>query len=118
MFPASISDEDLLIATRKWIETLAAEQYEKAYEMTAHDPYYKWTPELIRQVIEGYGLPEPHPRGPFRVTVPSQARGQCHECDVERYDEFSASGAIGQIRFSEMAVFATRRKSQRPLIKD
>lgn len=98
-FPVSAGDEDLLAATGQWAEALAAGQYDKAYEMTAHDPYYRWTPALIRQVIEGYGLPEPHPRGPFQVTSPDHATGEPREYIVERYDEPSAAGAIGEVRF-------------------
>ena len=44
--------------------------YQNAYAYTEHDEYYQWTPELIREVIYGYGLPEPHPSGEiFKVTA-------------------------------------------------
>jgi len=34
----------------------------------------RWTPELLRAVIEGYGSPEPHPSGrTFHVTSPQNA---------------------------------------------
>ena len=49
-----------------------------AYELTAHDPHCGWSPDLIREVIAGYGLPEPAPDGiasrpsklPWRVSAP------------------------------------------------
>jgi hypothetical protein len=102
-FPVSASDTDLFAVVKQWAEVLAAEQYEQAYGMTAHIPYYRWTPDLIRQVIEGYGLPEPHPRGPFRVTPSAQASGDRYELVAERYEEpipSGAIGAIGEIRFN------------------
>jgi hypothetical protein len=98
--PASASVSDLIAVVMRWVEVLAAEQYEQAYGMTAHDSYHKWTPDLIRLVIEGYGLPEPHPRGPFRVTPRGQAMGDCYELVAERYQEPFPSGAIGEVRFN------------------
>uniref|UniRef100_UPI0035CAA33E hypothetical protein n=1 Tax=uncultured Hymenobacter sp. TaxID=170016 RepID=UPI0035CAA33E len=58
VLPIDVSDEDLLDAVRLWIHLLEAERYEEALEYTYQDPYYEWTPELIRDVIYGYGFPE------------------------------------------------------------
>lgn len=60
---AAASDQEMLGVARDWAHTLAAQDYERAYGMTAHDPYYAWSASLIRRVIEGYGLPESHPSG-------------------------------------------------------
>jgi hypothetical protein len=57
------SDEESLRFAEAWIDALAAGDYVGAFSLTEHDPYYQWTPELIRSVVEGYGLPEPHPSG-------------------------------------------------------
>ena len=48
---------DLENAIRSWLDLLAQEKYSEAYEFTLHDPYYQWTPKLLEQVINGYGLP-------------------------------------------------------------
>lgn len=40
-----------------WFDLLADKKYREAYEFTLHDPYYQWTPDLLEQVINGYGLP-------------------------------------------------------------
>jgi hypothetical protein len=73
---ADASDEELLAVACRWVDLLAEQDYAAAMELTAHDDYYGWTPDLIRSVIEGYGFPEPHPRGPFRVTPLAEARGR------------------------------------------
>jgi hypothetical protein len=72
---AEASDQELLSVADRWVDCLAAQDYSAAMALTAHDEYYGWTPDLIRGVIEGYGLPDPHPRGPFRSICRSTARG-------------------------------------------
>lgn len=69
------TDSEIFKFVENWIEALASESFSGAYDMVSHDPYYQWTPELIQRTIEGYGLPEPHPRGPFSVTSPGSAAG-------------------------------------------
>jgi hypothetical protein len=71
---ADASDQELLSVADRWVDCLAEQDYSAAMALTAHDEYYGWTPDLIRGVIEGYGLPDPHPRGPFRVTARADAR--------------------------------------------
>jgi len=51
------SDEEILCAVEAWIDDLARGDFGSAYARTDHDTYYQWSPELIRSVIEGYGLP-------------------------------------------------------------
>ena len=66
--PAIATDQDILRVVERWIDDLAEGRYDVAFERTAHDPYYEWTPDLMHAVVRGYGLPEPHRRGPFEVT--------------------------------------------------
>jgi len=73
---AEPTDDEIYAFVERWAELLAAEDFDAAYSMTHHDPYYGWSPGLIRKTIEGYGLPEPHPRGPFRVTPVGSASGK------------------------------------------
>ena len=47
---ASASDQEILGVARDWARALAAQDYERAHGMTAHDPYYGWSASLIRQV--------------------------------------------------------------------
>lgn len=69
------SDDELISAVETWVADLLLGDYSAALSRTEHDPYYGWTADLLRRVIEGYGLPEIHPRGPFRVTDPANASG-------------------------------------------
>ena len=40
-----------------WLDLLTKEDYSEAYNLTAHDSYYQWTPASIEDYINGYGLP-------------------------------------------------------------
>lgn len=80
------SDDEIYSFVDRWIATLAAGDYRMAFAMTDHDRYYGWSPELIQKSIEGYGLPESHPRGPFRVTSAASAKGSLHR-EVTRGDD-------------------------------
>ncbi len=40
-----------------WLDLLSKEDYNEAYNLTEHDPYYQWTPASIEDYINGYGLP-------------------------------------------------------------
>jgi hypothetical protein len=96
----SATDQEILTAARDWADALAAQDYERAYGMTAHDSHYAWSASLIRDVIEGYGLPERHPAGPFRVTPLEDAKGgprPRHE--VKRYDQAAPDGAVAEVWF-------------------
>lgn len=74
--PANATDKEILEVARKWAAVLARQDYDAAFAMTAHDPYFRWTPDLIKAVIQGYGLPEPRWDGKiFRVTPIESAVG-------------------------------------------
>lgn len=81
------NDEEILAVVEQWIDDLARGDYASAFARTQHDPYYRWTPELIAHVIHGYGLPEPHPSGVrFQVTPRAEAdgNGRPHYREVDR----------------------------------
>lgn len=59
LLPGDASDAAIIAAVDHWAALLEAEQYQAAFEATAHDPEMKWTPDLIRQVIAQYGDAEP-----------------------------------------------------------
>jgi hypothetical protein len=85
MLSINSTDEEILNHIEEWVSDLAAEDYVLAYKRTKHDPYYEWTPELIKKVINGYGLPEPHPSGEtFKVTPVKEAKGETPRQEVDR----------------------------------
>ena len=85
MFSDNVSDEEIIRHIETWIGKLADEDYVSAYNLVDHDPYYKWSPRLIEKVINGYGLPEPHPSGEvFKVTPISSALGEEPTREIER----------------------------------
>ncbi len=77
----NVSDIEAVI--HQWVQFLVEENYVAAFQYTVHDPYYKWTPELIASVIKGYGLPYEEPWLKFRVTAPHLAIGNCSNPNPE-----------------------------------
>ena len=74
--PVSANDDQILQLAREWAEALSREDYQAAYDITAHDPYYQWTPDLMRTVIQNYGSTEPLADGSIcRVTPIDTAHG-------------------------------------------
>lgn len=68
----------------RWIDDLARGDYAGALARTEQDSYYSWSPALLQAVIEGYGLPEPHPSGEsFTVTARAAASGSRSEYRVD-----------------------------------
>jgi len=97
---ASASDQEILAVARDWAHALAAQDYERAYAVTAHDPYYAWSASLIRQVVEGYGFPEKQPAGPFRVTPLGDAKGGPRpRHKVRRYEKKAPNNAVAEAWF-------------------
>jgi hypothetical protein len=85
--PSHPTDEEILGVVESWLDDLASDDYETAFSRTGHDPYYNWTPELMRAVVSGYGLPEPHHSGVvFAVTNRASARGKPFHREVQRED--------------------------------
>jgi hypothetical protein len=55
--PKQPSVSDVRDAVHHWMDLLASERYAEALDVVAHDPKLGWTPELLKDVINGYGLP-------------------------------------------------------------
>ena len=96
--PETPADKDILPLVERWVDALEKEHYDAAYSMTEHDPYDRWSPKLIRAVVEGYGLPEPHASGRmFRVTSRHSARGAGPRWEISR--ESASKGVLAQVRY-------------------
>jgi hypothetical protein len=94
----SATDDEIRDVVDRWVTLLAQEDYERAFALTRHDAYFGWTPKLIESVINGYGLPEPHPSGEvFRVTDPKTAKGGPVRAEVERED--GPEGCRGRVYY-------------------
>jgi len=85
MLSVNSTDSEIIEFIESWVGDLINENYESAYAKMEHDPYYGWSPDLIRNVIHGYGLPEPHPSGKvFKVTPISEATGDNPSRQIDR----------------------------------
>ena len=97
-FEGPPTDDEILAVVETWIDDLGREDYVSAYSRTEHDPYYAWTPNLIRTVIEGYGHTEPHPSGEvFKVTDRKSAAGKPFHREVERTEISDSS--LAEVRY-------------------
>ena len=84
-FRQNPSDEEILRFVERWIDDLAKDDYHAAYARTEHDPYFAWTPDLIRTVIQCYGSLEPRrDGGVFTVTARESALGGPPQRIVDR----------------------------------
>ena len=71
------SDEQILAVVREWVEALVRDDYDVAFEITAHDPYYDWSPESMRSVIQNYGSIVPMADGSlYHVTSLADTTGE------------------------------------------
>ena len=60
--PIDASDGEIKALVVEWHELLADGRYEEALGLfPASDEEGPWTPALLRQTIQGYGVPEPSP---------------------------------------------------------
>ncbi len=67
--PRNATDEQILDVIRAWVELLAQERYEDAFQMLRYHPAEHWSPALIRAVVTNYGFIEPRKDGAtFKVT--------------------------------------------------
>lgn len=89
--PIDVDDDRLLRAVGEWVDLLADDRYQDAYDFL----YHPWMPVLpkneinandIRNIVTNYGWDEPHPNGPFRVTRIETAppRAEPSESDIQR----------------------------------
>ena len=86
------SNEDLIRFVDEWAALMEAEDYTAAFNFTAHDPYMKWTPELIRQVIKSYDACLPNQK----ITVKGLPTDIEQRKEVTRWPSIR-NGSIGEI---------------------
>ncbi len=101
LLPFSPSDDDLLAVAHAWLARLAEGDYDAAFQLTAHDSYFGWTPDLIRRVIEGYGLPEPTRDGVVHRVSTRPGHDQARHQAVDRWPARAAEGgatSLGEVR--------------------
>ena len=101
LLPFSASDDDLLAVAHAWLARLAESDYDAAFQLTAHDSYFGWTPDLIRRVIEGYGLPEPTRDGVVHRVSTRPGHDQARHQAVDRWPARAAEGgatSLGEVR--------------------
>ncbi len=86
------TDEELLQLADSWAALLEGEDYLAAFNYTAHDPHMRWSPDLIRQVIQSYDECKPGQR----VTLHGRATDIQQRKEVSRWPE-PRHGSIGEI---------------------
>lgn len=103
ILPLNALEEQILEVARKWTDALSREDYEAAFAMTDHNPYYEWTPELMKAVVQGYGLPDPRRDGKiFRVTPIESASGHLPLHEVTYFEEPRLVNDTGQMVIGEV----------------
>lgn len=108
--PASADEESILDSIRTWVGCLARLDYETAHGLTGHEAYFynldgqkerfAWTPDHMREVIEGYGQPDPDAEIKYQVTPISEAHcdSKPEQC-VDWCDAPLADSRIGLVYF-------------------
>jgi hypothetical protein len=71
---------------------MESEDYVAAFHYTEHDPYMRWTPDLIREVIKGYDESD----AAQKVTLDGMPTEVYQRKEVMRWPE-SRLGGIGEI---------------------
>jgi hypothetical protein len=99
-FPKTANDEELLDGVRKWVDLLSEDRFSKAFDLTAYDSYREWTPDLIRSVIAGYGVPHEPESREYGISKVSQTEGgPSPRWEVDRWQNAEPSSRIGFVRF-------------------
>ncbi|WP_152912503.1 hypothetical protein [Candidatus Rhodobacter oscarellae] len=99
-FPKTASNEELLDGVRKWVDLLSENRFSEAYNLTAHDSYYAWTPELIQSVVAGYGMPHEPGDHVYGISKISQTEGgPSPRWEVDRWQDAEPSSRIGFVSF-------------------
>jgi hypothetical protein len=87
-FPKQTSDEQIFDLIREWVEVLAQERYDEAFQKVRPSQVNHWSPQLIQTVIENYGSVEPRKDGAtFRVTSISGNPVGNPAYDIEWYED-------------------------------
>ena len=89
---ASSSDDELVRFVDGWAALLEREDYAAAFAYTEHVPAMGWTPDLMREVIKGYGEGRPDQR----VTVQGVASDVTQRKEVDRAKK-NRNGRVGGI---------------------
>lgn len=90
--PTQATNDDLIRFVDKWAGLMELEDYQSAFNFTAHDPCMGWTPELIREVIKSYDECRPTQK----VTVVGKPTDIPQRKEVSRWPQ-NRYGSIGQI---------------------
>ena len=90
--PAAVSDPELIAFIDCWAALLEREDYEAAFASTDHIPEMRWTPALIREVIQSYGEARPDQK----VTLDGVATDISQRKRVDRWPT-NAHGCFGEI---------------------
>jgi hypothetical protein len=97
--PSAPTDDELFSRVEAWIDRLAQGDFEAAFAYTEHDAYYAWTPALLREVIQGYGLPGRNKgQRSYEVTPRLAATGGPRTREVDR--EAKPAHAIAIVRYN------------------
>lgn len=97
-FSKTASDQELLEGVKKWVSLLAEEKFLEAYELTAQDSYYEWTPQLMRSVIAGYGMRHEPGDHEYRISKISETQGgPSPRWEVERWQDAEPRSRIGSV---------------------
>ena len=94
-------DDDRVIfsAIERWIETLANGHYSEAFRMVYTQPEGHWSAELLKAVLENYGVEERRADGrTFSVTKTTSAKVSDLEprWEIDRYDE-EQDGEVAEV---------------------
>lgn len=78
--PPTASDADLIAFIDQWAALLEREAYDEAFAFTDQEPGNGWSPDLMREFIEGYGeaLPGQHVTLEGKPTDISQRKSVAH----------------------------------------
>ena len=99
--PRNSTDEQILDVVRAWVELLAQERDEEAFQMLRYQPTELWSSEVIRNVITNYGFIEPCKDGAtFKVTsLKNNPGGQAfHQVDWYGDDPNRPAEYLGMAR--------------------
>src|SRR6478735_6931889 len=79
-------------AIQYWLDLLTNEDYIDAYDLTEHDPYYEWTPAMMQDYINGYGLPYEQGETLYKVTDWRKVdNGKSNPMDILLFDKPASS---------------------------
>ena len=86
----SATDDQLVEIVHRWVRLLEAQEYDQALALVENEDT-GWSPNLLRQFIEGYGDAEPNQR----VTFAGRPTDITQRIEVSRWPE--RHGCIGEV---------------------